>query len=191
METASSLIFVTGGVRSGKSSFAEKKGVEIAKKNGGQLTYFATGVPSDQEMLERIKKHQLDRERGIDDWKTIERSTKIGELADEFSCEDIILLDCITTLLNNELFSSEQEWDESFIEMVKDRILNGILKISHRAKTLIVVSNEVFHEPLMGSDLVFTYGKLLGQIHQSLVTNAEQVYLVEAGIPILMKGEVR
>ncbi|MGX6441705.1 bifunctional adenosylcobinamide kinase/adenosylcobinamide-phosphate guanylyltransferase [Neobacillus sp. K501] len=191
METTSTLIFITGGVRSGKSNYAEQMAVEIARKYDGQLTYIATGVPSDQEMKQRIAKHQQDREAGLFNWKTIERSLKIGEIADGFCKRDIILLDCVTTLLNNELFSNDQDWDEAFIKMTLERIVNGILAIKSRAGTLIVVSNEVFYEPNVGNELVFTYRKLLGQIHQRLVENADQAILVEAGIPIMMKGAGR
>jgi adenosylcobinamide kinase / adenosylcobinamide-phosphate guanylyltransferase len=185
---ASSLIFITGGVRSGKSSFAERKAVEIAIKTRGQLNYLATGVPSDPEMRERIKKHQHDREAGSYCWKTYEQSVQIGELANNFSAEDIILLDCVTTLLNNELFSSEQKWDECLLETIKKNIITGITTIKNRTGTMIVVSNEVLNEALLGNELVFTYGRLLGQIHQYLVKEATQVFLVEAGIPIVMKG---
>ncbi len=187
---ASSLIFITGGVRSGKSSFAERKAVEIARKSGGQLNYLATGVPSDPEMKERIEMHQRDRDLGTYHWKTFEKSVQIGRIADKFNREDIILLDCVTTLLNNELFSSEQKWDECFLATVKKNIITGINLIKNRAGTLIIVSNEVLYEPL-GNEMVITYGCLLGQIHQYLVMEADQVVLVEAGIPIVMKGVIR
>jgi adenosylcobinamide kinase / adenosylcobinamide-phosphate guanylyltransferase len=187
---ASSLIFITGGVRSGKSSFAERKAVEFASKTGGQLNYLATGVPSDPEMKERIEQHQRDRDSGTYHWKTLEQSIQIGKLADKFNHEDIILLDCVTTLLNNELFSSEQNGDECFLETVKKNIITGINLIKKRAGALIVVSNEVLYESL-GSEIVVTYGRLLGQIHQYLVMEADQVFLVEAGIPIVMKGVIR
>ena len=62
------------------------------------------------------------------------------------------------------------------------------MQIQNRGKVLIVVSNEVFNEPLVENELVFTYGQLLGQIHQQLVKAADQAYLVEMGVPILMKG---
>jgi adenosylcobinamide kinase / adenosylcobinamide-phosphate guanylyltransferase len=189
---AKSLIFITGGVRSGKSSFAERKAVEIARTTGGQLTYLATGVPSDPEMKERIEKHQRDRLAGTYHWKTIEQSVQIGKLADNFDGKDIILVDCVTTLLNNELFSSEQEdWDEHFLEIVKENVITGVTSIKNRTGSMIVVSNEVLNEPLLGNEMVFTYGRLLGQIHQYLVKEADQVFLVEAGIPIEMKGVTR
>jgi adenosylcobinamide kinase / adenosylcobinamide-phosphate guanylyltransferase len=188
MAAAPSLIFVTGGVRSGKSSFAEKLVLEIADVTGGQPNYLATGVPSDSEMKERIAKHQRDREVGKYGWKTIERSIQIGEIAADFNDEDIILLDCVTTLLNNELFSFERTCNKALLIKAKENILTGITDIKNRAKTLIVVSNEVLQESLLGNELVFTYGRLLGQTHQHLVKEADQAFLVEVGIPIEMKG---
>lgn len=185
---APSLIFITGGVRSGKSSFAEKKALEIAGETGGILVYFATGVPSDAEMSERIAKHQHDREAGKYQWKTVEQPIEIGKHAEKFTRQDIVLLDCVTTLLNNELFSSEKSWNQTFLESVKERILIGITEIKNHAKTMIVVSNEVVYEPLYEKELVMTYGRLLGIIHRQLVEAADEAYLVEAGIPILMKG---
>src|SRR4051794_671645 len=105
---APSFIFITGGVRSGKSNFAEKMAVDLAMNTGGQLNYLATGVASDQEMRERIVKHQKDRMAGKSSWRTSEQSLHIGEIANMFGSQDIILLDCVTTLLNNELFSVHQ-----------------------------------------------------------------------------------
>ncbi|WP_042463889.1 bifunctional adenosylcobinamide kinase/adenosylcobinamide-phosphate guanylyltransferase [Neobacillus dielmonensis] len=185
-----SLVFITGGVRSGKSSFAEKLAVYLAAKTGGQLTYLATGVPSDEEMKERILKHKQDRKSGELPWKTIEKSAQIGDAARQIHQQDIVLLDCITTLLNNELFSSKQTWDAAFLQQVEESIITGIKQIKSRAKALILVSNEVLYEPLTGNNLVYTYGSLLGRLHQQMVREADQAYLIEAGIPILMK-EVR
>jgi len=188
---ASTLILIMGGVRSGKSSFAERTAIEIASKTGGRLNYLATGVASDPEMKERIEKHQRDRLTGACQWQTFEESVQIGKIADEFKSEDVVLLDCLTTLLNNELFSSDQEWDERFLTTVKDTILTGITTIKKRVGTMLIVSNEVLNESLLGSELVFTYGRLLGQIHQYIVREADQVFLVEAGIPIVLKGAIK
>lgn len=187
MASAPSFVFITGGVRSGKSSFAERMALEIAGM-GGNLVYFATGVPSDAEMRERIGSHQRDRETGKYKWKTVEQSIEIGKRAEEFTKQDIVLLDCVTTLLNNELFANDKSWDRIFLESVKERILKGITAIKNHVKTIIVVSNEVGYEPLSENELVLTYGRLLGAIHRQLVEAADEAYLVEAGIPNLMKG---
>lgn len=187
MAEAPSLIFISGGVRSGKSSFAERTALEIAARAGGKLHYIATGVPFDSEMKERVKKHQQDRENAVVHWNTVEKSIDIGELAAHFNNEDILLLDCVTTLLNNELYAAVHKWDQPFLDSVYEKIINGILAIKRRAGTLVVVSNEVLNEPLGENELVLTYKRLLGKIHQRLVEEANRAYFIEGGIAIVMK----
>lgn len=189
MET-SSLVFITGGVRSGKSTFAERFAVEKAIETGGSLHYLATGVASDSEMEKRIEKHQKDRAESKLQWKTWEQSTHIEELAKEFRQTDILLLDCLTTLVNNELFTHESEWDESFLQNVFDRILTGISGLRESCSMLILVSNEVLYDSIRDSELVFQYSRLIGKLHQQIVCLANTSYLVECGVPILMQEEM-
>ena len=65
-----------------------------------------------------------------------------------------------------------------------------MMEISQSVKTFIIVSNEVLNEPIANRDLVFAYRYLLGNLHQRIVEEAREAYLVEAGIPIAMKGDV-
>lgn len=186
MET---MIFITGGVRSGKSTFAEKVAIEMAKKFQGNLNYIATGVGSDTEMLKRIERHKQERADSKQDWKTWEKPTHIGELASVFNNNDVVLLDCVTTLLNNELFSNQSDWDEEYLNEIYRRVFGGIVKIHENCSKLILVSNEVLYEAIGGNELVIAYSRILGRLHQDIVAKAEYAYLVESGVPILMKGE--
>lgn len=181
------MIFVTGGVRSGKSTFAEQLTMEKAKDLNGNLHYIATGVPSDEEMRKRIERHQ--QERAESEWTTWEKSTHIEEIASLFTKKDVVLLDCVTTLLNNELFS-KNDWDPLFLDGVFHRLLSGFDAIKRSCAKLILVSNEVLHE-INDNELVMKYSCILGKLHQEIVKRAEEVYLIEAGIPIKMKGEKR
>ncbi|WP_257346883.1 bifunctional adenosylcobinamide kinase/adenosylcobinamide-phosphate guanylyltransferase [Pseudalkalibacillus decolorationis] len=185
MEETPSLIFITGGVRSGKSSFAEKTAIQLAKKSGAHLHYIATGVPSDREMRKRIQNHQQQRQESIIQWQTWEEPREISKYSQHFSEKSIILLDCLTTLLNNHLFSTESE---SIPDTVEKAIINEIDSLKDICQTLVIVSNEVLNESVQDNALVYTYKKLLGKLHQQLVQQTDQAYLVESGIPILMKG---
>lgn len=190
METAS-ITFITGGVRSGKSSFAERMAIEKASEIGGSLHYIATSEASDDEMKERIARHQRDRQVGGSIWKTWEQATDIGTLASHFQKQDVILLDCLTTLLSNELFAHESNREQLSLknEEVFQRIWNGIKTIANQCHYLVLVSNEVLSEPVSSSELMMTYCQLLGKLHQQITSNAKQAYVVEVGIPLLMKGE--
>jgi adenosylcobinamide kinase / adenosylcobinamide-phosphate guanylyltransferase len=192
MAQYSSIIFITGGVRSGKSTFAEKLAGERWEGEAiGQLHYLAAMQPSDGEMGQRIQVHQANRMQGGLQWNTWEKPTSIGDLVDHFRSHDVVLLDCLTTWLNNELFFEEDRWqDHAFLRKLFEKMWNGMMEISKKVETFIIVSNEVLHEPIHNNDLVYIYSFLLGNLHQKIVAEARHAYLVEAGIPILMKGDV-
>lgn len=185
----SSLVFISGGVRSGKSSFAEKFAADKAEETGGRLHYIAAGQSSDPEMEKRIFRHQRDRSESGLIWKTWEQPVGLTKLSGVFTNKDIVLLDCLTTLLNNEFFRMDEQWIKpDFQRTVMQSILEGVEEIARKCQLFIVVSNEVLHERQGDNELVFIYGKMLGKLHQNIVAKAKQAYLVEAGIPLLMKG---
>lgn len=182
MET-STLIFITGGARSGKSTFAERTAASLAKKERCSLRYIATSRPADEEMEQRIRRHKEQRMESGFEWKTWECPTDLNAVVSHFGPKDIVLLDCLTILLANELFS-----DRHKEEQVMEAILPPIADLKNRCRALVIVSNEVLNEPLQGQLPTLTYARLLGRLHRELVQRAAAAYLVEAGIPVLMKG---
>jgi adenosylcobinamide kinase / adenosylcobinamide-phosphate guanylyltransferase len=194
---AEQLIFISGGVRSGKSQFAEKLAVDLSGLTQGhetsdspyQLHYIAAGQASDEEMKTRISQHQTDRHLSGLNWNTWEQPNGLTELSDVFGEDDVVLLDCLTTLLNNEFFKEENLWKNiRFQERIMEEILEAIEKIANSCHALIVVSNEVFSDTNGDTELIFIYKKILGKLHQKVVAKAKLAYLVESGIPLLMKG---
>lgn len=185
----SKMIFISGGVRSGKSSFAEQLAITYAKQMDGQLNYLACGRATDQEMTARIDHHQQLRRNSEIPWKNWECPINIKNISPVFKMGDIVLLDCLTTLLNNELFQDEYRWElATFQKNVVDSILIGIEEIQKNCSVLIIVSNEVLNEELHKGEIVYTYAKLLGYLHQTLVKQSQAAYLIESGVPLLMKG---
>jgi adenosylcobinamide kinase / adenosylcobinamide-phosphate guanylyltransferase len=179
------IIFICGGVRSGKSSFAESMAefYQSAKPEAA-LHYIACGRAVDDEMSQRIRKHQADREKSEHSWMTWECPVNIGSLSENFSSKDIVLLDCVTTLLTNEMFSSESINERKLTEKISE----DIKKLSKNAGKLILVSNDVFCEAVSTNDFVINFTKTLGMIHQRLVEMAAEAYSVKNGIPVLKKG---
>ncbi|WP_409306107.1 bifunctional adenosylcobinamide kinase/adenosylcobinamide-phosphate guanylyltransferase [Peribacillus sp. SCS-155] len=189
----SSLIFITGGARSGKSSFAENLGIQLAQPKHKKLYYVACGLPVDREMEVRIKRHKLERQNGSMGWENLEVPASIENALAFMEPGGIVLVDCLTTLLTNEMFpatGSFDEWmDPSFTSQVKTSILNGILSIQGQAAATILVSNEVLQGmPSIKQEMLSVYSRTLGQLHQCLVEKADRAYLMENGIPMLMKG---
>lgn len=183
-----SLYLVTGGVRSGKSSFAEKIAVNLAVQLEGNLHYLACSRSVDAEMEIRINRHRQDRERSPLEWRTWEYATDITRLGPDLNTRSIVLIDCLTTLLDNELFLPNVPLEEEFLHKVFNKILKGIDELRNEAQCLIIVSNEVVQEPIFQNEFLHVYGKMLGMLHQAIVYRADGAYLVESGIPLRMKG---
>lgn len=179
-----SILFITGGVRSGKSSYAERLAIKDASERNLELHYVACGIPFDYEMKERILRHQQDRsEQGIA-WKTWEKPVKLVELAPKFTKNDLVLVDCLTTLLNNYFFEGNKlAWD-----FVLEQIKEDIRSLIERARQIIFVSNEVLVDLPYQNHLTRNYQYILGQLHQYLVKESDAAILVENGIPIFKKG---
>ncbi|WP_163102377.1 bifunctional adenosylcobinamide kinase/adenosylcobinamide-phosphate guanylyltransferase [Peribacillus alkalitolerans] len=188
------LIFITGGVRSGKSTFAENL-LTSSLPTGETPHYIATSIYSDGEMSSRIRKHQLDRELSGYTWITWEKSKDIHEMCNHLPENSFVLLDCMTTWLNNELFSEVFEGSEDWMKVKfqkekMNHILHGIESLKKHCSKVILVSNEVSYEPIMDKGLVFQYVKIMGKLHQEIVGISNQAYLIQHGVPILMKGLV-
>lgn len=181
------IYFVTGGVRSGKSTFAEKLTIQCSQELNKGLVYIACGRARDEEMALRISKHQEQREQSHVSWQTGEYPTNIEESVNIFEHHPVVLIDCLTTLLDNELFSANTEWSQIQASLIFDKILAGLETIQQNVSALVLVSNEVLHE-YSNYTSVQLYQRTLGLLHQEIVKRAERAYLVESGIPVMMKG---
>lgn len=165
-------VFVCGGVRSGKSSFAEEYAVSI---NKGRLVYGATSIPYDEEMKERVKRH---RENRGDKWLTIEKSSNLHEIANRLKKEDTLLIDCLTIWLSNEMFGEKNSKD-----IVQD-IVKQIEVLKDNVDNLIIVSNDIFRGISNYSKETEDYMKKLGSIHIELVKVCDEAYECIYGIPV-------
>lgn len=183
------MIFISGGVRSGKSSFAENLAYSYITEKRNKLIYIATSKSEDSEMAGRIKKHQQDRKESGYCWETWECETHLEKKISLFSEEQIVVIDCLTILVANELFIDENKWsDHSFQHEIIKRINYFIDQLCEKQITTIIVSNEILNGSLSYDKATLTYMKMIGELHQQIVKLANEAYLVEAGIPIKMKG---
>jgi len=184
---AANMIFITGGVRSGKSAFAEALAERLSEhQNQRKLHYIACGVASDPEMRARIQKHQQKRAEAAVEWETWEQPYNLCKIADEFSNKDILVLDCLTTLVNNYLFQLQMTEENEVIS----RVLQDIDHLSAACDQFIIVSNEVFQGMPHSDSLTLKYQKILGTIHQHIIKKADNAYLIESDIPICKKGAI-
>ena len=183
-------ILVTGGARSGKSSFAEN----LASSYGEKVLYLATAVAFDEEMQDRINKH---REKRLESWTTIEEFKNLSEIIkDKGDRYDCILLDCITVMLTNIMmdylnYKIEDVTMEDYIK-IEDYLKDEVNKIMDAIDEIningILVTNEIGYgivpENLMGR----VFRDISGRINQILGRRSSEAYLVTCGIPIRIKG---
>ncbi|SFE33051.1 bifunctional adenosylcobinamide kinase/adenosylcobinamide-phosphate guanylyltransferase [Alteribacillus iranensis] len=180
------LIFVCGGVRSGKNAVGETLAADMRKEKG-RLVYIATAQRTDTEMEKRIIKHQNDRERKQEGWVTLERQRNLSECVKHLNKQDTVFLDCLTTWLSNEMFTENVEHQ---MHHVFDQIIKTIDYLRDASSHVIIISNDVFHEPVPQERLTKHYIKTLGALHQYVVSQANAAISMEHGLPIIKKGEV-
>jgi adenosylcobinamide kinase/adenosylcobinamide-phosphate guanylyltransferase len=186
----SKVTLITGGARSGKSSFAEK----LMKEKGEKILYVATAKPIDAEMKDRIKKHQ---ERRPDHWDTLEQYRGLGAVLPELSKKyDGILLDCVTIMSTNIIFDDPAmlKEDVPFEQMMETEktlvaeIEDFIACFPALACDLILVTNEVGLGLVPEYPLSRFYRDALGRVNQALGRAADELYLVTCGVPLRIKG---
>ena len=167
--------FITGGARSGKSSYAEK----LALDHGGKRAYIATAQAFDDEMAARIEKHRKDRGA---DWDTYEEPLAVAELLGKLSGRyQVVLLDCLTLWLSNVMAHTDGDGP----------VLSRAEELAKAVKgfdgSCIVVSNEVGLGIVPDNPLARKFRDLAGILNQKLAQVADEVYFTAAGIPVKIK----
>lgn len=185
------LTFISGGVRSGKSAFAEKQLVASAREAGGRLVYIASGQAVDKEMHARIEQHQHDR--ADQQWTTIEQPVSLENVLPLIQPNDFVLWDCLTTWLANELYEKQQETycihSTGCMEKKAELLLETIEKFLERASRFTIVSNEVLDELPSPFTETQQYGKWIGSLHQQIVHIADDAIEMDYGLPFYWKKE--
>jgi adenosylcobinamide kinase / adenosylcobinamide-phosphate guanylyltransferase len=167
---------VLGGVRSGKSRYAEQQ----ARASGLRVVYVATAVPrEDSELQERIQRHRAHRPA---DWLTVEEPAMLGAaLRAHAGADRCVLVECMTLWLAHLLTAGSPEQLES--ERVS--LLRAVTEVPGH---VIVVSNETGLGIVPTGELSRRFLDVAGELHQSLAAACDRVTLVVAGLPQRLKG---
>lgn len=186
------LILITGGARSGKSSFAEQLAAERAEQNG-RIGYIATARALDAEMADRIARHQAQRPAT---WQTFEAPEAPSNVVNtEGARFDLLLLDCLTVLTTNRILAHELDWnqpDMGHLHTIEKDLLTEITDLIDASRQapadLIAVTNEVGAGIVPVAPLSRFFRDCAGRVNQRMAAAADQVYLVVSGIPVQIKG---
>jgi len=180
-------ILITGGARSGKSSLAQ----ELAAGYNEPVLFVATAVAGDAEMRRRIEQHRGSRPAT---WTTLEATTDIGnQIEQKIGAMRVVVVDCITLLLNNIFNQYRQPTDEQIDADVIEKEVTAeidklVASINRTDASFIIVSNEVGLGVVPANRLSRLYRDLLGKANQALAACAGEVYLMVAGLPLPVKS---
>lgn len=178
------LRFLLGGARSGKSTYAEN----WARDQGDRVLFIATAQAFDEEMIQRIQRHQIDRPAH---WDTLEAPQQVAQaVKSQFHHlpHDTIILDCMTLLVSNLLLSLSETVDQERVDAVVLQEIDALLAlISESSADWLVVSNEVGMGVVPPTRLGRFYRDALGKANQRLASQANDVLLLVAGLPWKLK----
>ena len=182
-------MLVTGGARSGKSTYAET----VAQESGLAIGYIATGLAMDADMSARIERHKAQRPA---DWPTFEMYRDFAALEDDarFDACGLFLLDCLTILVTNHMMDSGLDFDvcpASEVDRLEESVaaeVDALLDLMARCgKRLIVVTNEVG----MGVVPAFRMGNLFrdmaGRMNARVARRADEAVCMISGLPLRLK----
>jgi len=173
---------ITGGARSGKSTLAQ----EMAMKNGSPVLFVATAEALDDEMKQRIDTHRRNRPA---DWKTLEATDHLGrQIEREIGGAKTVIIDDITLLVNNIFERQAGEIDADRLEKeVAAEMEELIACMKNTRADFIIVTNEVGLGIVPADRVSRLYRDLLGRANQMLAKSADEVLLLVAGIPVVIK----
>ena len=166
------IILVTGGSRSGKSSYAEKLALSLSQ----HPVYIATSRIWDEEFRQRVLYHQA---RRGEEWINIEEEKELSR--HQFNGH-VVLIDCVTLWSTNFFFDLESD-----IESSLHTIKNEFDQFTAQDATFIFVTNEIGMGGVAENEVQRKFTDLQGWVNQYIAQNADQVVLMVSGIPMKIK----
>ncbi|WP_313200244.1 bifunctional adenosylcobinamide kinase/adenosylcobinamide-phosphate guanylyltransferase [Rhizobium sp.] len=164
---------VLGGARSGKSAFSER----VAEATGLERHYIATGRAYDDEMRERISRHQEDRGPS---WVTHEEPVELSHTLGAIDRPGrVVLVDCLTLWVTNLMMEGED---------IPMRCAELAAQLSSLDSRIIFVSNEVGLGIVPENRMAREFRDHAGRLHQQIAASVDEVFFVAAGLPLRMKG---
>lgn len=170
------MILILGGARSGKSRYA----INLAKRISKKTVFIATAAALDEEMKERIQLHKISRPES---WGLIEEPVNLSDLLFGLkSAYGVVLIDCVGLWISNLLMTDIKN---KVIEKRIEELAKNIFKA--KAGLVIIVSNEVGSGIVPGDPLSRRFRDLVGLANQTMTAKADEVIVMQAGIPIKIK----
>lgn len=164
---------ITGGERSGKSTYAESEALRLSESP----VYLATARIWDEEFRQRILRHQ---ERRGPEWTNIEEDIRPSK--HDFTGR-VVLIDCITLWATNYFFDMQQDVDQALEALKKE-----FDTLVQQDATFIFVTNELGMGGMSESRTQRLFTQLQGWMNQYVAARADRVTLMVSGLPLTVKA---
>ncbi|MDE2418117.1 MAG: bifunctional adenosylcobinamide kinase/adenosylcobinamide-phosphate guanylyltransferase [Burkholderiales bacterium] len=181
---------ILGGQRSGKSRRAEQCMAEwLQASPAHRAVFIATAQPGDEEMGQRIARHQSDRALRLPGVVTVEEPLDLAEAIQTHSAPDtLVVVDCLTLWLTNLLMPQdfEKNMPLALAEKAQAAMFLGALEVA--PGPLVLVSNEIGLGVIPMGPPVRAFVDALGRLNQEVARRCNRVTLMVAGLPLAVKG---
>lgn len=167
------IILITGGSRSGKSSYAEKLALSLSTTP----VYLATARIWDEEFRERVRRHQ---ERRGPQWTNIEEEKQLSR---HDLTGRVVVVDCLTLWATNFFFDLDSDVDRALGELKAE-----FDRLTAQDATFLLVTNEIGMGGTSENTLQRKFTDLQGWMNQYAAAAADEVVLMVSGIPVKIKG---
>ncbi|MCO6359559.1 bifunctional adenosylcobinamide kinase/adenosylcobinamide-phosphate guanylyltransferase [Roseivirga pacifica] len=166
------IYYITGGQRSGKSSYGQKLALSLSDNP----VYLATSRHWDGDYEKRIERHKADRDER---WENIEEEKYLSTLTLEGK---VVLVDCVTLWLTNFFVDTKNDVDEC-LRLAKQEFA----KLIEQQATFIFISNEVGMGTHAHTEVGRKFTDLQGWMNQFIAARADEAWLMVSGIPMKLK----
>ena len=168
------IILITGGARSGKSSYAERLALSLSPNP----VYLATSRIWDEEFRQRVLRHQANRGP---EWTNIEEEKELSRHSLEGR---VVLIDCVTLWCTNYFFDLEADTDKALTAVKAE-----FDRLTQQDATFILVTNEIGMGGTSENLIQRKFTDMQGWMNQYIASRANRVILMVSGIPVKVKDE--
>ena len=180
---------ILGGQKSGKSRRAEllaRQWLDAAPDH--QAVLIATAQPWDEEMRQRIARHQADRAERVPGMRTIEEPIELAEaIRQHNNARTLVVVDCLTLWLTNLLMPAEYVPNSAPVPMDTAREASLLIAIQETAGPVVLVGNEIGLGVIPMGREVRAFVDALGRLNQDVAAVCQRVTLMAAGLPLTLK----
>jgi adenosylcobinamide kinase/adenosylcobinamide-phosphate guanylyltransferase len=166
------IYYITGGERSGKSSYAQK----LAEELSDTPYYLATSRIWDNDFQKRVDRHISDRDER---WTTLEEEKEISKAIPEKS---VVVIDCVTLWLTNFYVDTKYDVQKS-LTLAKEEI-NTLKKVD---ATIIIISNEIGMGVHSDTEIGRKFTELQGWTNQEIAKVSDKATFMVSGLPLQLK----